>query len=124
MNKTLVFLILVIAVNCTTENKSGELPMYLEGSWGWGECENNKHKIKYSPNKEFLEFNTEDGSYRYYIAGMEEKGFKVVMLNEDRYDSNGNPVYWYIVFDGEDTYYWLRSDRKEDDLRGPIERCK
>ena len=121
--KHLVTIIFVLVVGYV-EAAENQLPSYLEGKWGWGNCENNIHTIKYSQNKEFLEFIVNEGSYFYYIAGTEEKGLKVVMLSENRFDSNNNPVHWYIVFEGNDKYYWLRSDRKENDLRGPISRCK
>ena len=96
----------------------------IQGEWGWGNCENNKHKIKKSQNNQFLEFTVEKGTYYYYIAGQSKNGIKVILINEDRFDDSGNLVYWYIVPDGNNKYYWLRSDRKQNDLRGPIIRCK
>lgn len=97
----------------------------LRGVWGWGGCEDNKHSISSLPNKEFLEFEYGPDNYGYYyVAGLTKKGLKVVLQHEDRVDEKGNLVTWYIVFKGKDTYFWLRSDREENDLRGPIKRCK
>jgi hypothetical protein len=97
---------------------------YLEGTWGWGNCEDSLHRISFSPNKEFLKFESGGLPNYYFIDGPTSKGLKVVLLEEKRLDDAGNPVFWYIVAKDNNTYYWLRSDRHQDDLRGPIKRCK
>jgi hypothetical protein len=126
MKVILSFLLLIIVAQPGTVlgSQIDSVINTLEGKWGWGNCEDNKHTIKASQNKEFLEFIVENGSYYYFIAGLTHKGLKVVMMHEDRFDDQNNLVYWYVVMDGKDKYFWLRSDRKENDLRGPVSRCK
>ncbi len=104
---------------------AGDVPLSaIEGRWGRNNCNMYIHTIRFSANKQFLQFTDEEKTYYYYIAGITERGYKVVMLPEDRFDSKGNPVFWYIVFHNNNSFAWLRSDRESGDLRGPVVRCK
>ena len=102
-----------------------EIPLSaIEGRWGRGNCTWNFHSIELTKNGQFLRFVDELQTYYYYIAGTTERGHKLIMLSEDRFDEKENPVAWYVVFHNPNSYSWLRSDREADDLRGPITRCK
>src|SRR5262245_19767490 len=79
----------------------------IEGRWGRDNCGSYIHTIGFTPNKQFLRFTDEEKTYYYYVVGATERGYKVVMLNEDRADASGNPVLWYIVFHNNRSFSWL-----------------
>ncbi len=119
----MLFVLLMMVANSAVAAGQGMPLSEITGTWGREGCTWYIHTITFSKNKEFLEVNDDEKKYYYYIAGKTDKGFKVVMLGEDRLDLNNNPVYWYIVFKDKNTFYWLRSDRSVNDLRGPVSRC-
>ena len=96
----------------------------LLGVWGRDNCSGYVHTTELTENGEYFRFTDSGRSYYYYIAGKDPRGLKLVMLGESRLDDEGNPATWYVVMDGKDRFYWLRADRDDNDLRGPLERCE
>jgi hypothetical protein len=96
----------------------------LPGNWGREGCKEYPHRIELLHGGRQLLVTDEEGSHVYDVDGAEGRGLKVRLQGEERRDSQGNVVYWHVVLENPDRFWWLRSDRKPDDLRGPVERCR
>jgi hypothetical protein len=117
--------ILLVTLALTTRAQAADVSLSaIEGRWGRDNCSFYLHTFGFTPNKQFLQLEDEQGIQYYYVVGPTKRGYKVVLLGEDRLDAKGNPVSWYIVFHNNKSFSWLRSDRKSDDLRGPVVRCE
>jgi hypothetical protein len=113
------------------------LEQVVEGFWSWSlspsHCDEDWHTITYGQDEKRLYFESNnafeqgDGTvsseYEYKILSILPYGYHLSLTNETRKDETGQLVTWFLIFRDANTYFWRRSDWKENHGTKNVDRC-
>ncbi len=125
----ILFILLLSACSTSFKDKNRELISNLEGVWdevSENRCKEGFKTIEFSDdgNKLFILYSEagyiEGGESRkifeYEVLNFSNNRVRMILKDDPRLDSSGNPVVWHLVTKTKDTFCWGRDD-------WPLESC-
>ena len=79
--------------------------------------------IVHSAQKLFLGSNTGRDAVVYKVLAVNGNVLTMFIEGEDRKTDGGDPVVWSLVLNGENEFYWRRSDWPKGMVTGSFRRC-